>query len=303
MLQGHELPCLLRAPRVLSLRLFFELFKLRIGLAIGFAALTGMAVTPGHSLPPRQIAMLALAVILAAAAAGAFNQIAERDLDTRMRRTRQRAFVTGQLQAGPAWFAAIATIGTAGIALAGYALNSMTAVYTFLGAFTYAVIYTIWLKRRTSWNIVVGGLAGSFAVLAGGAAVSPWTLEPLTLIFAVVLFLWTPPHFWSLAIAYRDDYAAAKVPMLPVVVGDARAARWVLGGAVLLVAASLGPALFGMGKLYLATASLTGCYLLRTSFLLARFPSKKTAMANFHATLLYLTLLLAAAIADAALRR
>jgi len=106
------------------------------------------------------------------------------------------------------------------------------------------------------------GLAGSFAVLAGAAAVSPQTLQPLPLMFALVLFLWTPPHFWSLAIAFHDDYAAAKVPMLPVVVGDVRAARAVLAGSALLVAASLAPAWFGMGRPYLVTAIGAGAYLL-----------------------------------------
>ncbi|HEY4038439.1 MAG TPA: UbiA family prenyltransferase, partial [Burkholderiaceae bacterium] len=152
--------------------------------------------------------------------------------------------------------------------------------------------------RRTWWNIVIGGLAGSFAVLAGAAAVSPQTLEPLPLMFAIVLFLWTPPHFWSLAIAFHDDYAAAKVPMLPVVVGDARAARAVLAGSVLLVLASLVPALFGMGLLYLVVAIGAGAYLLLKSARLARAPSQRTALANFHASLAYLALLLGIAIID-----
>jgi protoheme IX farnesyltransferase len=147
----------------------------------------------------------------------------------------------------------------------------------------------VWLKRRTWWNIVIGGLAGSFAVLAGAAAVAPDAPGPLPLAFAVVLFLWTPPHFWSLAIACRDDYAAAKIPMLPVVVGDARAARIVLASAALLVGSSLVPALLGMGPIYLAAA------------LLARAPDRRSAMANFHASLIQLSVLLVAAIADAAL--
>ncbi len=284
-----------------AVRLFFDLFKLRIGLVIGFTAVAGLAVTPGPSLPGWQILALALAVTLASAAAGAFNQYVERDLDAAMGRTRRRAFVTGRLTAGPAWLAAIVAIGAAGVALAGIAINVPSALYTFAGAFTYGVVYTVWLKRRTWWNIVVGGLAGSFAVLAGAAAVAPDTLGPLPLAFAVVLFMWTPPHFWSLAIAFRDDYAAAKVPMLPVVVGDARAARAILAGAALLVAASLAPALFGMGWLYLAAAVGGGAYLLTTSAKLARAPSRRAAMVNFHASLIQLTVLLVAAIADAAL--
>lgn len=301
MATGNEATLDQAEPPASTVRLAFDLFKLRIGLVIGFTALTGLAITPGPALPFWQIVALASAVTLASAAAGAFNQYVERDLDARMGRTSRRAFVTGRLRAGPAWLAAILVIGAAGVALAAFAVNVPAAVYTFLGAFTYGVVYTVWLKRRTWWNIVIGGLAGSFAVLAGAAAVTPETLGPLPLAFAVVLFLWTPPHFWSLAIAFREDYAAAKVPMLPVVVGDVRAARAVLAGAVMLVAASLVPAFLGMGWLYLAAALGGGAYLLRTSARLAAEPNRRTALVNFHASLIQLSLLLVAAIADAAL--
>ena len=284
-----------------AVALFFDLFKLRIGIVIGFTAVAGLAVTPGPSLAAWRVLALALAVTLASAAAGAFNQFVERDLDVKMGRTRQRAFVTGRLVAGPRWLAAIIAIGAAGVALAAIALNGAAAAYTFAGAFTYGVVYTVWLKRRTWWNIVIGGLAGSFAVLAGAAAVSPATLDALPLAFAVMLFLWTPPHFWSLAIAFRDDYAAARVPMLPIVVGDGRAARAVLASAAMLVAASLAPALLGMGWLYLAAAIGGGGYLLAKSARLARAPNRRNALANFHASLVQLTVLLVAAIADAAL--
>ena len=284
-----------------AVRLFFDLFKLRIGLVIGFTAVAGLAITPGPSPPGWQVLVLALAVTMASAAAGAFNQYVERDLDAQMGRTRRRAFVTGRLTAGPRWLAAIIGIGAAGVALAAIAINVPAAIYTFLGAFTYGVVYTVWLKRRTWWNIVIGGLAGSFAVLAGAAAVTPDSVGPMPLVFAVVLFLWTPPHFWSLAIAFREDYTAAKVPMLPVVVGDARAARAVLLGAAMLVAASLVPALLGMGWIYLAAALGGGAYLLSTSARLALAPNRRAAMVNFHASLIQLTLLLVAAIADAAL--
>lgn len=299
-----------RPSRVAGLRLFFDLFKLRIGLVIGFTAVTGLVVSAataaagGGAVPLSflQACALGLAVTIASAAAGAFNQLAERDLDARMRRTRKRAFVTGKLAAGPLWHAAIAAIGAAGVALAAVAVNASAALYTFLGAFTYAIVYTVWLKRRTWWNIVIGGLAGSFAVLAGSAAVHPQVFEPLPIAFAVVLFLWTPPHFWSLAIAYHDDYEAAQVPMLPVVVGDARAARAILAGSILLVAASLIPSALGMGLLYTVTAVCAGAYLLAKSVKLARAPSVRTAIANFHASLAHLALLLLAAIVDSLAR-
>jgi len=284
------------------LRLLFDLFKLRIGLAIGLAALTGAMVTPGPLPQTWRLAALTVAVTLTSAAAGAFNQYVERDLDARMRRTRGRAFVTGQFVAGPEWLVAIAAMAVAGIALAQIAGNTMSAIYTFLGAFTYSVVYTLWLKRRTWWNIVIGGLAGSFAVLAGAAAVSPTHLTPMPLMFALLLFLWTPPHFWSLAIAYRDDYAAARIPMLPVVVGTAHASRAVLLGALLLVAASFVPAALGLGWPYLAGAIGGGAYFVYRSALLAHAPNRRWAMTTFYASLFELTLLLVSAIVDTALR-
>ena len=284
------------------MRLLFDLFKLRIGLVIGFTAMTGLAVTPGPPLPAWRILALALAVTMAAAAAGAFNQYFESDVDALMGRTRRRAFVTGRLKHGAPWLVTIIVIGAGGVLLAAVATNAIAAAYTFLGAFTYGVVYTVWLKRRTWWNIVIGGLAGSFAVLAGAAAVAPAELGPLPLSFAVILFLWTPPHFWSLAIAFREDYEAAQVPMLPVLVGDARAARAVLTGSVMLVVASLVPVLFGMGWIYLLAAVGGGAWLVLKSARLALSVDRHAAMVNFHASLIQLTLLLAAAIADAGLR-
>jgi protoheme IX farnesyltransferase len=289
-----------KADAATRVRVFFDLFKLRIGLVIGFTAVAGLAITPGPAMTPWQVLTLAIAVTLASASAGAFNQYYERDLDAGMRRTSRRPFVTGRLPASTPWLAAILALGAAGVLLAAVAFNLAAAAYTFLGAFFYGVVYTVWLKRRTTWNIVIGGLAGSFAVLAGAAAVTPGVPDPVPLAFAVILFLWTPPHFWSLAIAYRDDYAAARVPMLPVVIGDARAARAVLASASLLVAASGVPAFVGLGAVYLATALAGGAFLLAKAWALARKPNRRTAMASFHASLVQLTLLLLGAIVDVA---
>jgi protoheme IX farnesyltransferase len=302
LLHGNRITWMLRPARLPDTRLYFDLFKLRIGVTIGVTALAGLAISAGPAPAAWQVCALLLAETLAASAAGGFNQMAERDLDRRMRRTSQRAFVTGRLRAGRGWLAALLGVGAAGVALAAAAVNPMAGVYTFLGAFTYGVVYTKWLKRRTSWNIVIGGLAGSFAVLAGGAAVSPHVLQPMNLLLALVLFLWTPPHFWSLAIAYREDYAAAGVPMLPVVVGEERAARIVLASAVVLALVALLPAFFGMGPIYLAAALGGGAYLLGKSARLARRPGRTAAMANFRASLVYLGLLLGAVLAESLLR-
>ncbi len=283
-------------------RQLLNVFKLRIGVVIALTALTGFAITPGSHTPAWKAALIGITVLLSAAAAGAFNQYVERDIDVRMTRTRNRPFVTGTLRHGPHWLWLIACMVLGSTLLTGFALNWISALYVFLGAFFYAVVYTVLLKRRTWLNIVVGGLAGSFAVMAGASAVNPQP-EPLSLSLAFVLFLWTPPHFWSLAIAQADDYTAAGVPMLPVVIGVPAAARVVLANTVALVAASLVPMWFGAGPVYLAGAVLGGGYFIDKSIRLARRPERATAMANFHASLLQLTVLIVAAMADAAWMR
>jgi len=275
-----------------------NLFKLRIGVAIALAAAAGLVVQGGAGWAAG-LALVA-AVLVASSAAGAFNQYVERDIDSRMARTRGRPFVTGELSHGPFWLWLIGAMLGASVLAAVLAANLFAALYVFLGAFTYGVVYTVWLKRRTPWNIVIGGAAGSFAVLAGAAAVSS-SIGPTALGLAVVLFLWTPPHFWSLAIAYRDDYAAAGVPMLPVVVGDAKAARAILASALLLVLASLAPAFFNLGFVYLAAAVAGGAFFLARCWRLVREPSRLRARAAFHASLVQLCAVLFGAMLDVAL--
>jgi protoheme IX farnesyltransferase len=284
-------------PIGLAVRQVLGLFKLRIGVVIAFTALAGWAVASGPPLTGWQVAVLGLAVLLSSASAGAFNQYVEADIDARMKRTRRRAFVTGALPHSPVWLWVIAALVTGSAVAAWWALNPWAALYNFLGAFVYAVVYTVWLKRRTWLNIVVGGLAGSFAVLAGAAAVDP-AIGAVPLILALVLFLWTPPHFWSMAIAFRKDYELAGVPMLPLVMGDARCARVIFAHTVALVGLSLIPGFMGLGWLYLGAAAAGGGWFILTSWRLMQRPNAKTAMVNFHASLGQLTLLLAAAILD-----
>ena len=272
--------------------------KIRIGVTIAFTALAGIAITPGQHLSGWQILAIGLAVFLSSASAGGFNQYLERDLDARMARTQSRLFVTGELQPGRAWLFLLYGMLLSSIMLAVLATNIMAGLYVFLGAFFYVVVYTVWLKRRSWLNIVLGGLAGSFAVMAGAAAVNP-ELGALPVLFAVILFLWTPPHFWSLAIAMHDDYAAAGVPMLPVVIGNRAAARVIVFSTVLLVAASLLPYFYGLGWLYLFGALAGGLYFIKQTIHLLANPSRKSAMTSFHASLAQLTILLIVAIVDA----
>ncbi len=282
-------------------RLLLGIFKLRIGVLIMISALAGLAITPGPVIGIVQGLVLALAVLVASASAGAFNQFYEAEADRLMARTRGRAFASGALTPSPLWLAVIGALLVVAVGATALVVNPLAALFIFLGAFFYGMVYTVWLKRRTWANIVVGGLSGSFAVLAGAAAVDP-ALGALPLLLALVLFLWTPPHVWSLAIACRDDYAAAGVPMLPVVVGVPRAARIVHANATVLVAVSLLPVFFGAGPVVLAGALLGGAYFLRKTYALARAPSRATAMASFFASMVQLSALLAAVAIDAALR-
>ena len=290
-----------RAPILHALRLAYGLFKLRIGIVIGFTALGGVVVTPGPAPAAWRSAILVLAVIGAAAAAGGFNQYVERDLDRLMSRTRRRPFATGELPANRSFLWLLGTVLVLSVAAAAWAANALAAAYVFLGALFYGVVYTVWLKRRTWWNIVIGGAAGSFAVLAGAAAVLPGAPAAAPALLAAVLFLWTPPHFWSLAIMCRDDYARAGVPMLPVVIGDARCARVILMHTVAVVVLSLLPLAYGMGWLYAAGALGGGVWFVRASVRLARDPSPVNARRNFLASLAQLSLLLLAAFAERAL--
>lgn len=274
-----------------------DIFKLRIGVLMAITALAGFAVTPGTSLSSIEMLALVLSVLGASAAAGAFNQYAERDIDAKMERTKSRPFVTGAATAGPKWLWIIASLLIASVGMACVIFNLAVGFHVFMGAFVYGIIYTMWLKRKTVWNIVVGGAAGSFAVLAGASAADP-TLNMSSILLAIILFLWTPPHFWALAITLRKDYAAAGVPMLPVVKGDEAAAKIILISVLILVATSLLPGLYGMGWLYMTGAISGGAYFIITAIIMAKDANPKTAIRCFIASLVQLTLLLITAIVD-----
>jgi protoheme IX farnesyltransferase len=283
-----------------AVRMTISLLKLRIGVAVAASALAGMAAANGPVLAWWQSVGLALAVLGASGAAGAFNHYYERDLDQLMRRTRSRPFASGAFGASPWWLIGFLALLVASLALATAAGGTLAAVFVFFGAFTYGVVYTVWLKRRSVWNIVIGGLAGSFAVLAGAAAVDPMP-QVVPTVLAIVLFLWTPPHFWSLAAAKGQDYADAGVPMLPIVVPAHAWTLAILTHTALLVAISLVPLWFGMGLFYGLGAGVGGAIFLWKSVALYRWPTKKAAMANFLASLLQLTLLIAGVLLDGAI--
>ncbi len=293
--QAAVLPAAGRISAIAQARLAFSVFKPRIALEITLTAIAGAAVTPGPHLAFGELLALAAAVFLSAGAAGAYNQVMEQDVDVRMVRTRQRPFVTGRLTPGPLWLVAIAAIVIVAVAIAATALNTMVAIQVFLGAFTYGYVYTSWLKRRTWLNIVIGGLAGSFAALAGSAAVDP-ALPPAAWVFAAALFFWTPPHFWSLAYYNKRDYERAGIPMLPNILPDRVTALVIFLHTVVLVGLTLAPPLLATGWLYGVCAVIGGMLFLKASFAFVRSPTRANAYSNFHASLWQLGLLLAGAI-------
>jgi len=280
-----------------TIKLIYSAAKVRLGFLIMLCALAGFAMTPGENLSPWQVVVLGITVLLASSSAGAFNQWYERDIDSKMRRTKTRPFVTGRFSADAYWLSAIILISLFAILALAVTTNFMAGFYLFLGAFCYGVVYTVWLKRRTAWNVVIGGLAGSFAVLAGAAAVDV-NVGPAAWIMATVLFLWTPPHFWALAIACRSDYEKAGVPMLPVIVKDSVATWTILAHVVALVALSLLPVLYGMSWIYFLCAAGGGIYFLRESIRLHFNPSIPQSWRTFASSIAQLGLLLVGAILD-----
>jgi protoheme IX farnesyltransferase len=280
----------------LTLGQTLELCKLRIAAMIALSALTGYAAV-AERVEPRAALLLALAMVLGSSASAVFNHVWDRDIDRLMRRTAHRPRASGAASPTTGLILA-AVLMLSGLGLATTAFNWVVALHLFLGGFVYAVVYTIWLKRRTWWNIVIGGAAGSFAVLAGGAVVDQahWLLPA---VLALVLFLWTPTHFWSLAILLADDYRRAGLPMLPVVVGERRTAVCILANSTALVASSLLPWGMGLlGGLYGSIAVGLGAGLLGLNAMLLRHPTRRWAGINFAASIPYLMLLMAAVFLD-----
>jgi protoheme IX farnesyltransferase len=280
-----------------TIKLVYSAAKVRLGFLIMLCALAGFAASPGSDLSAWQVLVLGVTVLLCSSSAGAFNQWYERDIDAQMKRTKTRPFVTGRFTASFYWPAAIVLISALAILALAVATNVMAAFYLFLGAFCYGVVYTVWLKRRTWWNVVIGGLAGSFAVLAGAAAVDV-NIAPAALILSVVLFLWTPPHFWALAYACRKDYEKSGVPMLPVLVPDRTATWTILAHVVTLVALSIVPVFYGMGWIYLVGVVSGGAYFVRETIRLHIKPGIPQAWRTFASSIVQLGLMLVTAIAD-----
>lgn len=274
-----------------ALRNLAMLFKFRIVALLLFAATGGAFLAAGGWPGGGALLLVLVTGGLAAAGASAFNQYLERDSDLLMVRTRNRPLVSGAIPR-PGWVPYLAGLMILGPSLAVLPFNPALTFFLLLGAAVYVGLYTLVLKPRTLLNIVIGGAAGSAAVLSGSAAAGNWG-DPGAVVLALLVFLWTPSHFWSLAIVYRQDYIRGGLPMLPAQTSPRQAAYWVLlhTGATALAALLLvgHPTL---GWLYLAPVGLATIGLMARNFHLLARPDRKQALALFKASNIYLALVL-----------
>lgn len=280
---------------------YVSLLKPRVMSLVVFTALCGMLAAPGDIHPVIAFTAI-LCITVGAGAAGALNMWYEADIDALMKRTRGRPLPAGRIEPDSALGFAV-TLSGLSVLVMGVAVNWLSAALLLGSILFYVVVYTMWLKRRTPQNIVIGGAAGAFPPVIGWAAVTgDVTLLPV-LLFAII-FLWTPPHFWALALFVRSDYAAAGVPMLPVTAGQAETRRQVFLYTLPLVAVSVAPWALGLtGAIYGVSAALLGAAFLWLAIKVARNTATEPAEMQpekrlFAFSILYLFALFAALVVD-----
>ena len=274
-----------------SIRDYVTLTKPRIMTLLLLTGICGMFVGERGVPPLWLVAVTALGLGLACGGASALNHVLDADIDKLMgKRTRSRPVASGRVPATYALEFGLALSALSFVLLAGF-VNVLTAALALLGNLFYVFVYTRWLKRWTPQNIVIGGAAGAIPPLVGWSAATGNLTLPALVLFGVV-FLWTPPHFWALALLIRRDYEAAGVPMLPVVRGERETARQIVLYTVALVAFTLAPALWGMfGLFYVAAAAGLGALFLWLAWQLRRERTPRRARVLFHYSLAYLALL------------
>lgn len=278
-------------------REYWALTKPRVVALIVFTALVGMFLAvPG--LPPlRQTLFGLLGIWLAAASAAAINHLIDQRIDRVMARTSQRPLATGALNGTQVLTFAIA-LGALSMTILVALVNPLCAALTFASLIGYAIVYTGWLKRATPQNIVIGGIAGAAPPALGWSAVTG-TLDPHALLLVLIVFVWTPPHFWALAIFRREDYARALVPMLPVTHGVTYTRQQILLYTVLLVVATVLPWITGMsGLFYLGGALVLGAMFVWYAWRLLDPPDELYAMQVFNYSIVYLMALFAFLLLD-----
>jgi len=278
-----------------------EISKPRIIVLLVITAVTSMYAASklvGPELDYLGLLHIIVAGTLASAGSSALNHYYDRDIDPKMKRTSQRPIPSGRMAASQVLIYGLA-VSCISVIYGYFALNALSAFFIALGIFSYVIIYTVWLKRLNSSNIVIGGIAGSAAAWAGWSAATG-SMDLLGFLIGFLVFVWTPSHFWCLAMKIKDEYAQAGVPMLPVVIGMEKTSKYILTNTLILLPYSLMISAFGMGLVYTIIAIISGGLMLAYHIKLTKNPTSEFAWKAYKVTAPYLTIIFVAVALDAA---
>ncbi len=287
----------------MGLRDFIEISKPRIVVLLVITAVTSMfaaskLVEGVPTLDNLAYLHIIIAGALASAGSSALNHYYDRDIDPLMKRTSTRPIPSGRLKSSHALIYGL-VVSCASVIYSYFTLNLTSSFFIALGIFFYVIIYTVWLKRLNTSNIVIGGFAGSCASMAGWAAATG-SMDLLGFLIGFLVFVWTPSHFWCLAMKIKDEYESAKVPMLPVVIGMQKTSKYILANTLILLPYSLMLYAFGLGIVYMAIAAASGGLMLAYHYKLTRTPTSDYAWKAYKVTAPYLTIIFVAVAIDAA---
>ena len=287
----------------LGFKEILEISKPRIVVLLVITAVTSMYAA--NKLVPTENPIqlldylhIIIAGALASAGSSALNHYYDKDIDPKMTRTSTRPIPSGRMAASHVLIYGM-VVSCVSVIYGFFALNPVSAFFIALGIFSYVIIYTVWLKRLNTSNIVIGGIAGSAASWAGWSAATG-SIDLLGFLVGFLVFVWTPSHFWCLAMKVKDEYAQANIPMLPVVIGMQRTSKYILGNTLILLPYSLILPAFGMGIVYTAIAAVSGGLMLAYHYKLTKTPTSEFAWKAYKVTAPYLTIIFVAVALDAA---
>ena len=286
---------------ILGIKEIIEISKPRIVILLVITAVTSMYAASkliGPELDTWGLIHIIIAGGLASAGSSALNHYYDRDIDPLMTRTSTRPIPSGRIKPNSVLIYGLA-VSVISVVYGALALNFVSAFFIALGIFFYVIIYTAWLKRLNSSNIVIGGFAGSAASMAGWSAATG-SMDVLGFLIGFLVFVWTPSHFWCLAMKMKDEYSAAKVPMLPVLIGMQKTSKYILINTLILLPYSLMLYAFGMGLVYTAIAAASGGLMLVYHYKLTKLPTSEFAWKAYKVTAPYLTIIFLAVALDAA---
>ena len=289
----------------MTARDYVEVSKPRIVVVLVITAITSLLAATRFDSSPGvawdisawKMGFLILAGALASMGASALNHYYDRDIDKIMERTARRPIPAGRLSSKNVLVYGIG-ISVLSIIIAWFTLNPVATGMIALGIFFYVIIYTAWLKRSNASNIVIGGFAGSAASMAGWATATG-SIDLLGFLIGWIVFMWTPPHFWCLAMRAREEYASVRVPMLPVLIGNQKTANYIFANTAILLPYSIAIAFFGLGLLYTIVAALSGTLMLLYHYRLTRNPTPEFAWKAYKVTAPYLVIIFVALALDA----